>query len=127
MMSWRRLPLYVLGVTALTTPAFGQSEPDQDEAVLEQQQMQRQQQQEQQRQQDAARPGRVGESAVGRAGERQTRENVAPNFSPTDRIANRIENRVQSRIRNRIDQDYDPQANAESPFVDAEEKAHSRR
>jgi hypothetical protein len=32
------------------------------------------------------------------------------------RINSRIQNRVQSRIRNRIDRNYNPTANASSPF-----------
>jgi hypothetical protein len=38
------------------------------------------------------------------------------------RINSRIQNRVQSRIRNRIDRNYDPAANASSPFEVASEQ-----
>lgn len=55
--------------------------------------------------------------AVSQAGQRQKREDVAPNIEPLDRIESRIPNRVQSRVRNRIDRFYDPQANAASPYV----------
>lgn len=54
---------------------------------------------------------------VEQPGQRQKREDVAPNIEPLDRIESRIANRVQSRIRNRIDRFYDPQANATSPYV----------
>lgn len=64
-------------------------------------------------------------SAVGQAGQRQTREEAAPNIKPMGRIDNRIANRVQSRIRNRIDRYYDPQANAASPFVIAGAQARA--
>ncbi|MBX9813268.1 MAG: hypothetical protein K2X76_01050 [Sphingomonas sp.] len=65
--------------------------------------------------------GKVAGSAVGRAGERQTRATVK-GVVPTARVDNRIANRVQSRLRNRIDRDYDPQANAISPFASAVDK-----
>jgi hypothetical protein len=71
--------------------------------------------------------GRVAESSVGRVGQRQTRADAAPNVQPLDRIDTRIGNRVQSRIRNRIDRNYNPQANALSPFRIAEDEARSAR
>lgn len=69
--------------------------------------------------------GRTAESAVGRAGQRQTRDKAAPGISPMSRVTNRINNRVESRIRNRIDQNYDPQANATSPFEVAGDQART--
>lgn len=36
--------------------------------------------------------------------------------TPLTRLDSRTQNRVQSRIRNRVDRNYDPQANATSPF-----------
>lgn len=62
--------------------------------------------------------GRVAESAVGQAGQRQTaaRTQAQIQAEPMARINSRIPNRVQSRIRNRIDRNYNPQANATSPF-----------
>jgi hypothetical protein len=69
--------------------------------------------------------GRVAESAVGRAGQRQTRADAAPSIEPMSRITSRINNRVQSRIRNRIDRNYDPQANATSPFEVAGDQART--
>lgn len=66
-------------------------------------------------------------SAAGRAGQRQTREQIAQDtgIQPMARIDARIQNRVQSRIRNRIDRSYDPQANAASPFVVAGDQART--
>lgn len=59
--------------------------------------------------------GQVAESAAGQAGLRQTRDQI-DGIDPLARINNRIQNRVQARVRNRIDRNYDPQANATSPF-----------
>lgn len=72
-------------------------------------------------------PGRVAESAVGRAGQRQTPAQTLPALQPMSRISNRIANRVQSRLRNRIDRNYDPQANTTSPFEVAGDKARTTR
>lgn len=69
-------------------------------------------------------PGEVAKSTVGQAGQRQQREDVA-GVRPMARIDSRIQNRVQSRIRNRIDRDYDPQANAISPFEAAGERTRN--
>ena len=69
--------------------------------------------------------GRVAGSAVGEAGQRQTRDQAVANIDPLDRIDSRIPNRVQSRIRNRIDRYYDPRANTTSPFVVAGEQART--
>jgi hypothetical protein len=69
-----------------------------------------------------AKPGQVAKSTVGQVGKRQTREDVAKVVAPMARINSRIQNRVQSRIRNRIDRNYDPTANASSPFEVASEQ-----
>lgn len=61
--------------------------------------------------------GRVGDSAVGQVGQRQTRDQASENVEPLVRVDARIRNRIQSRIRNRIDRNYDPQANATEPFT----------
>lgn len=121
----RRLLLCVLSLVAGWPSAFGQSLGVQDDDIVPEQPQQ--QQKRQQSGQDTAPPGRVVESTVGRAGQRQAREDVAVDVHPMKRISNRIENRVQSRIRNRIDPDYDPQANAKSPFAVAEEATRSQR
>lgn len=68
---------------------------------------------------------RVADSAVGEVGQRQTEVPFGLTRSPFARIESRIANRVQSRIRNRLDRYYDPQANATSPFVIAEDKART--
>lgn len=69
--------------------------------------------------------GRVAASAVGEAGQRQTKEQGVTGIEPMARIDNRIQNRVQSRIRNRIDRYYDPKANAASPFTVAGDQART--
>lgn len=61
------------------------------------------------------RAGQTAESVAGQAGVRQTRAQVE-GVNPMARINNRIQNRVQARLRNRIDRNYDPRANATSPF-----------
>lgn len=71
--------------------------------------------------------GSTARSSVGQAGQRQTRDTAAEQagIKPMARIASRIQNRVQNRIRNRIDRNYDPQANANDPFITAEEQART--
>jgi hypothetical protein len=71
--------------------------------------------------------GHVADSTVGRVGQRQTGQEAAPNVQPLARISGRINNRVQSRIRNRIDRNYNPQANATSPFEIAADRARAGR
>jgi hypothetical protein len=71
--------------------------------------------------------GHVADSTVGRVGQRQTRQEAAPNVQPLARVSGRINNRVQSRIRNRIDRNYNPQANATSPFEVAADRARTGR
>lgn len=58
------------------------------------------------------------ETPAGRLGQRQTRSAAeeAIGIPPMARIESRIQSRVQSRVRNRIDRNYDPRANANSPF-----------
>lgn len=63
-------------------------------------------------------PGRVANSVVGEAGQRDIRNRIA-----TTRVASRVQNRVQNRIRSRIDRYYDPQTNATDPFATAEDQA----
>ena len=65
--------------------------------------------------------GQTADSAVGQVGARQTRDQVESVY-PMARINNRIQNRVQARIRNRIDRNYDPRANATSPFKIADQE-----
>ena len=70
-------------------------------------------------------PGRTADAGTGLIGQRQTREEAAPNVTPLGRINSRIANRVQNRIRNRIDRYYDPSANATSPFRVAGDQART--
>lgn len=67
--------------------------------------------------------GQVARSPVGQAGQRQVTRGAGA--EPLARLDTRIANRVQSRIRNRIDSDYDPQADATSPFEVADEEARA--
>lgn len=69
--------------------------------------------------------GRVADSAVGQAGQRQTRDQASTNVVSTGRINGRIQNRVQSRVRSRIERNYGSQANAASPFEIAGEQART--
>lgn len=66
-------------------------------------------------------PGQTAEAGGGRVGERQIRERTK-GIKPMARIDNRVRNRVQTRLRNRIDRNYDPVADAASPFAAAEEE-----
>lgn len=68
----------------------------------------------------APQAGQIAESAAGQAGVRQSRAQVE-GLNPLARISNRIQNRVQARLRNRIDRNYDPRANATSPFEGADQ------
>jgi len=76
-------------------------------------------------QQTTAQDGRVASSTVGQAGQRQTREQAAPNIQPMDRIASRIQNRVQSRLRTRIDRDEAPIEAALTTFAAADEQTRT--
>lgn len=67
-------------------------------------------------------PDQLAESAVGKIGQRQAREQKQANIEPMARINNRVLNRVQNRIRNRIDRYYNPRANVTSPFEVAVEQ-----
>jgi hypothetical protein len=68
------------------------------------------------------RTGRVAQSSVGRAGEREPREGLA-GVTPAARIQNRIQNRVPARLATRIDRYYSPQSGATSSFAAAEDRA----
>lgn len=69
--------------------------------------------------------GRVANSAVGQAGQRQTREQPVIGIEPMTRVNSRIQNRVQSRVRNRVDRFYNPQANVASPFEVASDQVRT--
>jgi hypothetical protein len=68
-----------------------------------------------------AETGRLAESAVGRVGERQTREQVA-NVEPIGRINSRINTRISLRIHSRIDRNYDPRPTLTSSIEVAEDQ-----
>lgn len=70
----------------------------------------------------AAQAGRTAEVGSGEVGQRQTREDVAPNVEPMGRIGTRIQNRIESRIRSRIDRDYRPPAESATSFEAADQR-----
>lgn len=71
--------------------------------------------------------GNTADSAAGPAGTRRTQSSFA-GIDPIARLNTRVQNRVQSRLRNRIDRNYDPRANARSPFdAAADEVGNSSR
>lgn len=63
--------------------------------------------------------GRTADTGIGEVGERTS---AIVNVDPMGRLESRIQNRVQNRIRNRIDRNYDPMANATSPFERADQQ-----
>lgn len=71
--------------------------------------------------------GKTAQVNSGRVGQRQSRDDQSSqvNVQPLARTATRISNRVQTRIRNRVDRNYDPQANAASPFSVAADQIRS--
>jgi hypothetical protein len=69
--------------------------------------------------------GGVARSAVGEAGQRQTRDK-AIGLEPMSRLSSRIDIRVQSRLRTRIDRDYAPQTDPSRPFSTAERTMRTR-
>jgi hypothetical protein len=70
-------------------------------------------------------PGDTATVAGTQVGDRQTREQAAPGIQPNRRLATRVQNRVRSRIRNRIDAQYNPEADATTPFETAAEQANN--
>lgn len=62
------------------------------------------------------RTARTADTGIGEVGQRQTAQDGPGVQEPLGRITSRINNRVENRIRNRIDRNYDPTANATSPF-----------
>lgn len=69
--------------------------------------------------QQSEQAGRVAESAVGVAGQRQVQKKAPADTQPMGRLDTRLANRVQNRVRNRVDRHYDPRANTTLPFEDA--------
>lgn len=70
---------------------------------------------------------RNADTGIGEVGQRQTATDAATLQEPLDRIASRINNRVENRIRNRIDRNYDPTANATSPYEVADTQTRAAR
>jgi hypothetical protein len=64
--------------------------------------------------------------SAGTVGQRQKNPPTALATVPSGRTDGRVNNRIQSRVRNRIDHNYDPQANALSPFKVADDQARLR-
>lgn len=69
--------------------------------------------------------GQVAASAAGQVGQRQTRGEAVANIEPMARLDSRIQNRIQSRLRTRVDRDYNPEADAVSPFETAADRART--
>lgn len=67
--------------------------------------------------------GRVADSSVGKAGTRQTRDQIEQQTGQTRRLDLRISNRIQNRIRNRIDRNYVPQADSTASFEAAGQRS----
>lgn len=68
---------------------------------------------------------RTADTGIGEVGRRQTEQDSPAMRDPLGRIDSRINNRIENRIRNRIDRNYDPTANAASPFKVAEEQSRT--
>ena len=66
--------------------------------------------------------GKVADSSVGRAGQRQNNKAQGINAQPMTRINSRISNRIQLRVQNRIDRNY----SASSGITSSYEQAGSR-
>lgn len=71
------------------------------------------------------RSARTADTGIGEVGQRQTARDGPGVQEPLDRINSRINNRVENRIRNRIDRNYDPTANATSPFEIADRRTRA--
>jgi hypothetical protein len=70
---------------------------------------------------------RTADTGIGEVGQRQTARDGPAMQDPLDRIASRIHNRVENRVRNRIDRNYDPTANATSPYAVADSQTRAAR
>lgn len=69
--------------------------------------------------------GQVAQSAVGQAGQRQTRDQALLNITPIERIPSRLQNRIQSRLQTRIDRNNTSSATALTPFAIADEETRT--
>lgn len=68
---------------------------------------------------------RTADTGIGEVGRRQTAQDSPALLEPLGRLNSRINNRIQNRIRNRIDRNYDPSANATSPFEIADRETRA--
>lgn len=68
---------------------------------------------------------RTADTGIGEVGQRQTAQDGPALQEPLGRINARINNRIENRIRNRIDRNYDPTANATSPFEIADRRTRA--
>ncbi len=71
------------------------------------------------------RTARTADTGIGEVGRRQTAQDSPAMMEPLGRLNSRINNRIQNRIRNRIDRNYDPTANATSPFEIADSQTRA--
>lgn len=71
------------------------------------------------------RTARTADTGIGEVGRRQTAQDSPAMQESLARINSRIDNRIENRIRNRIDRNYDPTANATSPFEIAERQTRA--
>lgn len=71
------------------------------------------------------RTARTADTGIGEVGQRQKARDGLGVQEPLGRITSRINNRVENRIRNRIDRNYDPTANATSPFEIADRRTRA--
>ena len=67
--------------------------------------------------------GRTADTGIGEVGRRQTAIDGVTSVEIAGRLRNRLPNRVENRIRTRSDRNYDPSANATSPFEVADEES----
>lgn len=71
------------------------------------------------------RTARTADTGIGEVGRRQTAQDSPAMQEPLGRLDSRINNRIQNRIRNRIDRNYDPTANATSPYEIADRQTRA--
>ena len=69
----------------------------------------------------APQQGKIANSAVGRAGERQAPTSLLA-IAPTARLQTRIASRVRLRLANRVDQNYSAEASPTASFAAADEQ-----
>lgn len=65
------------------------------------------------------------QSPYGSVGQRQTREDAAPNTTPTQRIRSRLDTRAKTRLSTRLDRQQEPRSDALKGLREAARKAQS--